>query len=294
MKSLLSLLNVHLSAESRSDRFLCWWDSTRQRYPTFSDLDSVEALLSILRGGEHSPTDFARRDRLLRVLITEYRLDPGGCWVAALLLTYLRTIERASHRLLATRWGRLLGREEVESEAVRLFLELLVKLNLETNRDVHTSLTRRLGGQLIRWAQCEAEVLERVEHDGFTTHGALPMGERPARRRDGWELDLAQFALTELVARDVLDDRAGELLLGKVVHRRRLSEIASAPANSNRPLSYEATKKRVQRAEARIRAYLDSEELSLVELAMTSLEKIANSNVPVEPKPGSEEERNQR
>lgn len=293
MESLLQLLSRRLHSQLRTVGFATWWEQRRQLSPAVAGIESIDDLVAALRCGRRADAAFEIRDQLLRLLIEGHRAHTIEWPATALLLAYSPSLEHAARRLLSTRWGRLLGQDDVESEVVRLFLELLQDLNLETNRDVHTSLSRRLRGRLGRWAEREVRFLE---HEPLEAFDELPLhdAERPIRRREGWELDLVSPVLDELAARAVVDDDERRLLSGRALDHQTLRALAGAPANSNRPLSYEATKKRVQRAEARIRAYLDSEELSLVELAIASLERIANSNVPVAPKPGSEKERNPR
>ena len=146
------------------------------------------------------------RDSILRALLAECRTGPDPELAHSFLIAlYDPLLRRTSAQLQRTSWGRALEPDDIEAETVARFVELLATMNLETNRDIHTSLVRRLPGQIVDWA--ENQFLERhhlSERDSDENIGDSTVWfatALPRRRRDGWELDLVELVLAELQAR---------------------------------------------------------------------------------------------
>ncbi len=174
----------------------------------------------------------------------------------------------------------MLDLDDLRSEVIRQFLELLASLNLEVNRDIHTSLIRRHWHLMSHWARAESRArsgdslrLDSLDPDVCQT---LPL-LGPQDPRSGWELDAAHRAFDELLEQGVIDEISHELLVSTKVHRLSLKEAMARPANSNEGLGYEASRKRRSRAQSRIRDHMDRTDTSLVDLAIRGFEKSQNS-----------------
>ena len=296
MESYLKRLRASALDGIRSSAGERWFRGLGGRQPRLGGFAGAEALLAFFERRRTDQAGFRDRDDVLRALLAEHREGPEPHRSHDLfLILYYPLLVRLAREFGPDAKGRSLDEQDTAPEIVHAFFHLLATLNPETNRDIHTSLANGTRRDFLRWAGPEFDRVNQSctppewEGDGESaalaapalTFGDLAGGRvSTAASGEGWELDLSQVVLDELRRRRVGDEHVHFLLLGTVVYRRQLKEMVARPGPGGKKLGYEAAKKRLQRAQRRIRQYLKEHDLELTDLLRDGLTFSSGIDVP--------------
>jgi hypothetical protein len=275
-----------------------WFEELHRRREALGRFASAGALLEFFDRRPGTEGAFLERDAILRALLDEHRAGPEPRRTHDLfLLIYYPLLVHLAREFGPDAKGHSLDEDDTAPEILHAFFHLLATLNAETNRDIHTSLANGTRRDFLRWVGPEFEAANETcappEWEGDEEPPALAapdltyvdLAAGPARSAGtgGWELDACELLFDELRRREVIDETVHFLLVGTVVYGQQLKQLVTTPGPSGKALSYEAAKKRVQRAQAEIRRYLADRDLEVLLRAAA----LGDRDVPSRSDPGS-------
>jgi hypothetical protein len=271
--ALLSWCRSELAQEKRRGE----WEEVRRRRADLAALASPAEVLELLDRrsmGAASEAVFSRRDRVLISLIEEHR-DGYSSVIRPLLLLAFAPSLIALHR----RFPRDIANGDLLDAVVEAFLDRLAtypverrrsKVALNIARDTEKSICRLLKSgyrQAAVQREVAEELLPRREELESREHFDLAEELRPARRGDLSPDDVEEsLQILDALARRGVISEVERHLLGASVRGVVLKAWVATRPQELAGMSYEAAKKRLQRAAKRVRDRLKIHALRLSRL----------------------------